>query len=154
MSTNLIHWTELPPAFREDYRFGGGVQSGGSVLDRENSSGLSPDSRTPPLVAFWSGNDNRSTCISYSLDKGRTWTKYSGNPVLNLNLADFRDPHVFWADQARRWVMAIALPNDHKVLFYGSPDLKAWERLSEFVGNFDGSRFTNDRADVAFPKES
>jgi len=52
--------------------------------------------------------------------------------VLNLNLADFRDPHVFWSEQARRWVMAVALPNDHKVLFYGSPDLKAWERLSEF----------------------
>ena len=76
VSTNLIHWTELPPAFREDYRFGGGVQSGGSVLDRENSSGLSPDSRTPPLVAFWSGNGHRSTCISYSLDKGRTGSNW------------------------------------------------------------------------------
>ena len=28
--------------------------------------------------------------------------------------------------------MAVALPNDHKVLFYGSADLKRWERLSEF----------------------
>ena len=28
--------------------------------------------------------------------------------------------------------MAVALPNEHKVLFYGSADLKRWERLSEF----------------------
>ncbi len=52
--------------------------------------------------------------------------------MLNLNMADFRDPHVFWSDQTRRWIMAVALPNEHKVLFYGSPNLKNWERLSEF----------------------
>ena len=28
--------------------------------------------------------------------------------------------------------MAVALPNDHKVLFYGSSNLKNWEKLSEF----------------------
>ena len=28
--------------------------------------------------------------------------------------------------------MAVALPNDHKVRFYGSPDLKHWETLSDF----------------------
>jgi len=137
------------------------IFTGSTVVDARNTSGFCVDSK-PCMVAVYTGYTPPTPAqpaiqpqnLAYSNDQGRTWTKYSGNPVLNLNLADFRDPHVFWADQARRWVMAIALPNDHKVLFYGSPDLKAWERLSEFVGNFDGSRFTNDRADVAFPKES
>jgi sucrose-6-phosphate hydrolase SacC (GH32 family) len=47
-------------------------------------------------------------------------------------MSDFRDPNVFWSEQSRRWIMAVSLPNDHKVVFYGSPDLKRWNRLSEF----------------------
>jgi sucrose-6-phosphate hydrolase SacC (GH32 family) len=47
-------------------------------------------------------------------------------------MTDFRDPHAFWSDAARRWVMVVALPNDHKVLIYQSPDLKRWEKASEF----------------------
>jgi fructan beta-fructosidase len=104
VSTNLIHWTELQPAFWEDFRFGTGVQSGGSVLDRNNTSGLSPNPNTPPLVAFWSGNDNRSTCISFSLDKGRTWTKYRNNPVL---VHPERDPKVLWHQPTQRWILVL-----------------------------------------------
>ncbi len=32
----------------------------------------------------------------------------------------------------KRWIMAVSLPNDHKVVFYASPDLKRWDRVSEF----------------------
>ena len=81
VSKDLVHWKELQPAFWEDRRFGGGVQSGGAVYDAHNSSGLGTPEH-PPLVAFWSGNDNNSQCISFSIDKGRTWQKYAGNPVL------------------------------------------------------------------------
>lgn len=121
VSTNLIHWTELQPAFWEDYRFGSGVQSGGSVLDRDNTSGLSPDSKNPPLVAFWSGSDNRSTCISYSLDHGRSWTKYRNNPVL---VHPERDPKVFWHEPTRRWVMLLYGNSSYWVLT--SSNLLSW----------------------------
>ncbi len=51
VSTDLIHWTELQPAFWDDERFGTGVQSGGAIYDRETVSGLSNDPAQPvPLV--------------------------------------------------------------------------------------------------------
>ncbi len=57
VSKDLLHWTELQPAFWEDNRFGTGVQSGGAVVDKDNTSGLAPDAKSTPLVAFWAGND-------------------------------------------------------------------------------------------------
>ncbi|TMI86374.1 MAG: glycoside hydrolase family 32 protein, partial [Bacteroidetes bacterium] len=70
--------------------------------------------------------------IAYSLDKGRTWTKYSGNPVLDIHKKDFRDPKVFWFEKDKKWIMAVVLPHEHKVQFYSSPNLKRWTYLSDF----------------------
>ncbi len=128
VSTNLIHWTELQPAFWDDYRFGTGVQSGSSVLDRKNSSGLSPEPKRPPLVAFWSGFDNRNTCISYSLDEGRTWTKYRNNPVL---VHPERDPKVFWHQPSQRWVMV--LYGNASYHLFTSTNLLQWSKQKESI---------------------
>lgn len=125
VSKDLVHWTELPPAFWEDERFGGGVQSGGAIYDRDNTSGLSPDKKHPPLIAFWSGNDNRSQCLSYSLDRGRTWTKYAHNPVL---VHPERDPKVFWYPPDKRWIMV--LYGEGRYAFFSSSDLLTWTALS------------------------
>lgn len=130
VSRDLVTWTELPPAFWDDARFGTGVQSGGGVVDRDNTSGLSPDPATPPLVVFWSGNDNRSQCLSYSLDKGRTWTKYAKNPVL---VHPERDPKVFWHAPTRRWVMV--LYGGGSYLYFVSPNLLDWTELKESTPN-------------------
>ena len=137
VSRDLIHWEELAVALPEEN--GVMIFTGSTVVDTHNTSGFCADSK-PCMVAVYTGHTPATPSrpalqtqnLAFSNDRGRTWTKYSANPVLNLNLPDFRDPHVFWADQARQWVMAVALPNDHKVLFYGSPDLKGWKRLSEF----------------------
>ena len=52
VSRDLVHWTELEPAFWEE-KLDSGVQSGTCVIDYANTSGLSP-SKAPPMVAFWS----------------------------------------------------------------------------------------------------
>lgn len=120
VSKDLVHWTELQPAFWEE-SLGSGVQSGSCVIDYQNTSGLSPDAANPPMAAFWSRNDNRSHCLSYSLDHGRTWTHYENNPVL---VAPERDPKVFWYAPAGHWVMF--LYGDGQYHIRTSPDLLDW----------------------------
>ena len=110
-SEDLIHWKEFRPAFGKGGKFGG-TQSGGGVIDTRNTSGLG-DGETPPMIAFWSSTDNFSQCISYSLDRGLTWSKYDKNPVLAHG---FRDPKVFWHEPTERWIMILYGPSDNTPL--------------------------------------
>lgn len=121
VSRDLIHWTELDPAFWEE-SLGSGVQSGTCVVDYNNTSGLSPDKSNPPMVAFWSRFDNRSQCLSYSLDHGRTWKLYEKNPLMDF---PERDPKVFWYEPGGHWVMM--LYGDGKYHILTSPDLLNWK---------------------------
>ncbi len=120
VSRDLVHWTELEPAFWEESP-DSGVQSGTCVVDYHNTSGLSPDPKTPPLVAFWPRFDNRSQCLSYSLDHGRTWTAYAKNPIL---VHPERDPKVFWYAPGNHWVMMLYGDGQYHILT--SPNLLNW----------------------------
>ena len=86
------------------------------------------------MVAIYTEHRNdqskQSQCLAFSLDNGRTFTKYEGNPVLDINSPDFRDPKVQWIDD--RWLMTIARPDLHQISFFTSPNLKEWEHLSDF----------------------
>jgi sucrose-6-phosphate hydrolase SacC (GH32 family) len=121
VSKDLIHWTELQPAFWEEKRFGTGVQSGTLVFDSQNVSGLSTDPKNPPLVAFWSGFDNRSQCISYSVDHGLTWAKYANNPYM---IQPERDPKVFWYQPGQKWVMVLYADAHYRI--FNSTNLLTW----------------------------
>ena len=142
VSTDLLHWEHLPIALYPDSL--GYIFSGSAVVDWNNSSGFGKDS-TPPLVAIFTYHnmpaekagkiDFQYQAIAYSNDKGRTWTKYSGNPVVpNPGLRDFRDPKVFWHEPSHSWIMAVAAW-DHLEI-YASPNLKNWQKLSEFGKNW------------------
>ena len=133
VSRDLVHWKELPVAIPQDnneYVFSGSV-----VLDKDNTSGFGTR-KNPPLVAVYT-SDQKATgiqeqALAYSLDGGLTWTKYSGNPILNVNSQNFRDPKVFWYAPDHEWMMVVARSDIHEVQFYSSPDLKTWTYLSEF----------------------
>lgn len=135
VSTDLLHWKELPVALPEAN--GTMIFTGSVVVDRTNSSGFCTPAKDC-LVAIYTGHTPRGNSdlqtqnLAFSTDNGRTWTKYEGNPVLDLHLANFRDPSVFWDGMEHHWVMAVALPKEHKVRFYASPNLKQWTPLSEF----------------------
>ena len=138
VSRDLLHWRHLPVALAPDRH--GAIFSGSVVADLANTSGLGTR-RHPPLVALFTYHDHRlekqgavrveSQGLAFSLDRGRTWTKYAGNPVLaNPGLRDFRDPKVFWHVPSQRWIMSLAA-RDH-VAFYSSADLKYWSHESDF----------------------
>ena len=133
VSPDMVHWQHLPLALPE--ADGVMIFSGSAVVDWNNTSGLGQDGK-PPLVAVYTGyraSDNlQFQCIAFSNDKGRTWTKFPGNPVININSKDFRDPKVQWYEPAKRWVMTVSLSAEHKVRFYGSTNLINWTLLSEF----------------------
>lgn len=134
VSTDLVHWTHLPLALAEEN--GVMIFSGSAVVDHNNTSGLCTPRGADKscLVAIYTGHTqtNQSQHIAFSNDRGRTWTKFKSNPVLDLKLKDFRDPKVIWHEPSKKWIMTVALPREYKVLFYSSPDLKAWTKLSEF----------------------
>lgn len=147
VSTDLIHWTHLPIALYPDSL--GYIFSGGAVIDENNTSGFGTPS-SPPMVAFFTyhnpqiaeakGIDVESQALAYSLDNGRSWTKYAGNPVIkNPGIRDFRDPNVIWHEQSQKWILALAASD--RLFIYNSPNLKDWEKVSEFganSGNHDG----------------
>jgi fructan beta-fructosidase len=78
--------------------------------------------------------DFQNQSIAYSLDEGKTWTKYAGNPVLKTpNIKDFRDPKVIWHAPTQKWIMSLAVA-DH-VEFYSAPNLINWTKESELGKN-------------------
>jgi levanase len=133
VSTDLVHWKQLPIAIPQDADEM--IFSGSVVLDRTNSSGLGTEAE-PPLVAVYTSlvkaTGIQRQSLAYSTDGGLTWTKYAGNPVLDINSQNFRDPKVFWYAPAHSWLMTAALSDQHKVSFYSSTDLKTWTHLSDF----------------------
>ncbi|MDX1362863.1 MAG: glycoside hydrolase family 32 protein [Arenibacter latericius] len=142
-STDMVEWKEQPIALFPDEM--GYIFSGSAVVDLENTSGFGSGSQVP-IIAMFTYHDpkkaeaNRmdveSQAIAYSLDEGLTWTKYSENPVIeNPGIRDFRDPKVFWSQDYEKWVMILAAHD--MVMLYSSKDLKNWELLSEFGGDWN-----------------
>jgi fructan beta-fructosidase len=146
-SKDLVHWQQQPIALYPDSL--GYIFSGSAVIDSGNTLGVGSKSKIP-LVAIFTQHDPegekqhtntyQNQSLAYSLDKGNTWTKYSGNPVLkNPGITDFRDPSVSWYARTRRWVMALATKD--RISFYSSPDLRNWSKESEFgegIGSHGG----------------
>ena len=135
VSTDLVHWTELPEALYPDNL--GTEFSGSALVDWNNSAGFG----TNALVAFYcsAGGQNRMSiglpstqCMAYSLDFGRTWTKYTNNPVVPNIAAGNRDPKVIWYAPGNKWVMALFLINND-FAFLSSTDLRHWTQTSTFT---------------------
>lgn len=129
VSPDLAHWQELPVALAEEDQTM--IFSGSAVIDHAGSAGFGPGA----MIAIYTGartdRQHQFQCIAASSDLGRTFTKYAANPVLDRQMADFRDPSVFWHEPTRRWIMAVVLSDENRALLYGSDDLKSWQELSE-----------------------
>ncbi|HPU06745.1 MAG: glycoside hydrolase family 32 protein [Thermogutta sp.] len=134
VSRDLVHWEELGDAILPDER--GTIYSGSAVVDINNTSGLGKK-ENPAMCAFYTAAGQHSyqpcpftQCMAYSLDRGRTWTKFSGNPVVNFIADGNRDPKVFWHKETQRWIMVLYVRRDAFSIF-SSPNLKEWRFETE-----------------------
>ena len=134
ISKDLLSWIELPvaiPNTDEEY-----VLSGSAVVDHDNVSGLGEPDR-PAMVALYTSFDpvtkQQRQAVAFSLDRGRTWQRYAGNPVLDIGSTEFRDPKLL--RRGDRFVMAIVMAEDRTIRLYQSENLLDWE-LSAEVGGF------------------
>lgn len=135
VSKDLIHWEELPIALYPDEH--GTMFSGSAVMDFHNSAGFNKGDE-PAMIALYTADnpDRQVQCLAYSRDKGRTWTKYAHNPVIDSkdkwNSKDTRDPKVFWHEPIKKWVMVLNERDGHSI--YNSTDLKEWTFKSHITG--------------------
>jgi len=130
VSTDLVHWKELPVALYPDEH--GTMYSGSAVVDWDNTAGFQTG-KEPALVAmFTAAGDPFTQEIAFSNDRGRTWTKYKENPVLGHIAAGNRDPKVVWYAPEKKWVMALYLDHNDYTIFE-SRDLKHWDKLQDFT---------------------
>lgn len=124
VSKDLVSWENLPLVIAPDEL--GAIFSGSAVVDHNNTAGFGKDA---VVGIYTSAGASQRQSIAYSIDNGRTFTKYENNPVLaDPQQRDFRDPKVNWIDG--KWVMSLAVGD--VIRFYGSKNLKEWTLLSEF----------------------
>jgi len=150
-STDLMHWEERPFGLFHDEL--GSMHSGSAAVDVLNTSGWQTG-KTPPVIAAYTasrgmgGSDKiQVQGIAYSVDGGKTFTKYEGNPVIGKSQVlargsdNARDPKLFWFSPTKGrdpnaedgyWV--IVLFEGRSLTIYTSENLKDWEKHGSVEG--------------------
>ena len=137
ISADLRHWTEHDVAIAPDAL--GTIFSGSCVIDKRGDAGFGKNA----IIAFYTGADqSQKQSMAYSVDGGKTFVKYDGNPVLTDTTPDFRDPKV-WREKDgtfRCVVGACTADRDKKgrILYFRSNDGLKWEFVSILAEN-DGT---------------
>ena len=133
-STDLVHWKYEGDAVESDAL--GTVFSGSAVVDKDNTAGFG---KGAVIALYTSAGENQTQSMAYSTDNGKTFTKYEGNPIITSNVPDFRDPHMFWNEDIKKWNMILAAGQHMEI--YTSDNLKDWKLESSFgaeYGNHGG----------------
>ncbi len=137
ISKDLIHWKELRSAIHPDNL--GTIYSGSAVIDKLNTTGFQSGEEKTLVCIYtsaggqnpWSKDKPFTQSIAYSNDRGRTFTKYSGNPVQEEVEPLNRDPKVIWHESTNQWIIVLYLDKD-VMGFFTSKDLKSWQLHSRY----------------------
>jgi fructan beta-fructosidase len=145
ISTDLVHWEHQPVAIYPDENSEDKERctafSGSAIVDEHNLLGKQ-DGEVKTLVAFYT-SQHCGQRIAYSTDRGRTWIKYEGNPVIAFDETDdARDPKVVWHEPSGKYVMVLyrKTSEDDKskgVSFYTSANLTEWDYKSHIYGFYE-----------------
>ena len=105
--------------------------TGSCVVDKKNTASFGENK----VIAVYTMTDKKTKIQSQGLSvegSDGLMHYYDGNPVLDKNSEDFRDPTVFWYEPEQKWVMVVSSPIERKIEFYSSLDLKKWDWMSDF----------------------
>lgn len=140
-SPDLVHWSHQPVAITEYTDAAGDsvmIFSGSAVVDQDNTSGFFQRG-TGGIVTIYTSHVHKGgeqlrqhQSIAYSTRDANTYERFAGNPVLDIQRKDFRDPKVFWYEPTKKWIMIAVIPDEFKTHLYESSNLKEWKFLSEF----------------------
>jgi fructan beta-fructosidase len=131
ISKDLVHWKNLPDALHPDAT--GTMFSGTAVVDKDNTAGFKSGDEDPIILFYtsaggtnpWSKGVPHTQSLAYSNDRGRTFTKYAGNPVVKYIRDGNRDPMAFWHEPTKQWCMVLYL-GENEVGFFTSDNFKDW----------------------------
>jgi fructan beta-fructosidase len=142
VSTDMVHWKNLPDALHPDAS--GTMFSGTAVVDKKNVAGFKTGDEDPILLFYtsaggtnpWSKDVPHTQSIAYSNDRGRTFVKYAGNPIVDFIEKGNRDPKVLWHEPSQQWCMVLFIHED-ELGFFTSDNLKDWTEQSRVKGFFE-----------------
>lgn len=136
-SEDLVHYKQVIPNNDSVFSCMRGAPeniayfTGSILIDKNNTAGFGKNAYVAAYTAFEKDTKKQAQGISYSGD-GLTFDYYQGNPVLDIESTEFRDPTVFYYEPTKKWIMVVAKALEKKVKFYSSSDLKKWEWMSDF----------------------
>jgi len=139
ISQDLVHWKHLPDALHPDAM--GTMYSGTGMIDKDDVLGFKTGDEDPIILYYtsaggmnpWSKGVPHTQSMAYSNDRGRTFTKYEANPIVDHIRGGNRDPRVFWHEPTKKWVMVLYL-DDSEIGFFTSDNLKDWTEQSRTKG--------------------
>ena len=133
VSKDLVHWEEWPVALFPDAS--GQCYSGSAILLAQRIPGINDRGPLPTPAQFFTATGGGGQHLATSVDGGRTWVRFTGNPAAPVSN---RDPKVFWHEASRHYVMVVydEKTSDHPegYQFLRSTNLTTWEKTSLVPG--------------------
>lgn len=135
-STDLLSWKEHADALYPDAE--GYMYSGSGFVVPKGKTTLPIKGENALVLAYtaegtrnYIPNKKTEQGLAYSLDGGKTYVKFAGNPVLPHIAGENRDPKVMWHEPSRHWVMVLYIDGPEYGIFT-SPDLVKWKRTDTY----------------------
>ena len=142
ISKDLIRWEHIPSGFAvQGESTGENGQctpfSGCAIVDEKNITGLQEGSEKTILMYYTSWECGQR--LAYSNDKGRSWKKYTKNPLIPFDKDAANGPKIFFHPLSGKWVMALYRRPDGNeakqgISIYNSIDLLHWEFQNHIEG--------------------